>query len=241
MDLRQYPLNQIAEILGRLACFYGLSRECLNRLAGGARQFSLARDEVLFSKGEATRVLHVVVSGLIKKFLPLTGGVDKVVALVEPGASLDVAEVFLGSAHPASAVAKADSYLIAIDRDVLLRQVCQDSGLGCRLLEAASKQVMSLMHDMESCAPRSSLQRVSCFLLQQQPHETMDRFEVVLSGSKRDLAAKLNIAQETLSRVFQQLCAAGAIEVRGRLIRVCDSSKLQLLKMDDCPPLQVNT
>lgn len=241
MNIHQFPLTQVAEMMGRLACFYGLSWESLTRLAVGARQFSLARDEALFSRGEPTLALHVVVSGQVKKFLPLNGGGEKLVALVEPGASLDVAEAYLGMPHPASAVAKTDAYLIAIDRDVLLRQACQDAGLTCRLLEAASMRVMSLMHDMESCAPRSSLQRVSCYLLQHQPNEGMERFEVVLSGSKRDLAAKLSIAQETLSRVFQQLCAIGAIEVQGRLIRVCDSNKLLALKVESCPPLPINT
>lgn len=235
MNLRNLPQAQIVEILERLSSFNGLSRETLQRLASGARQFSIARDEPLFRKADPALALHVVVGGQIKLYLPLANHMEKGVALAGPGECIGVAAVYLGMPHPFSAVAKKDSHLIAVDRDLLVRQASQDAGLACRLLGAVAQHKLALMHDMESCTPRSSLQRVSCYLLQHSPHPRAKSYDIVLPTTKREIAAKLNLAQETLSRVFNQLVAEEAIEVRGRVIRVCNSEKLQALKMDDCP------
>lgn len=235
MNLHALPQTQIAEILERLSSFNGLSRETLRCLAAGARQFSIARDEALFRKADPALALHVVVGGQIKLYLPLANHMEKVVGLAGPGESIGVAAVYVGAPQPFSAVARKDSHLIAVDRDLLVRQACQDAGLACRLLGMVAQHKLALMYDMESCTPRSSLQRVSCFLLQQRPHPRAQSYDIVLTTSKREVAAKLNLAQETLSRVFHQLVEEGAIEVQGRIIRVLDSAKLLALKLEDCP------
>jgi len=234
MNPQLLPQNQIAEIIGRLGCFAGLSPECLLRLANGARPLRIARGEMLFSKGEAADALYAVVSGQIKTYLPLINGTEKVIALVEPGGVIGLSALFLDRPQAVNALARTDGHLLAIQRDVLRSQAHQDAGLACRMLEAASQRVMNLLHDMESCAPRSSLQRVSCFLLQHRPHPRAQRYEFVLNTSKREIAAKLNLAHETLSRAFQQLSGEGAIAVRGRLIEVCDSDMLMTINLLGC-------
>jgi CRP-like cAMP-binding protein len=236
MNVRQLPQTWIVETMGRLSCFSGLSPECLSRLGGGARQCGLAAGEPLYIKGAPALAIHVLVSGHIRKVLPLANGAEKTLGQAAPGDSLGVAEAFLGVAHPASAIARTDCHLLAIDREVLLRQASLDAGLSARLLKAVSRRVLSLLQDMESCTPRSSLQRVSCFLLQHRPGGHSESYEIVLPSSKREIAAKLNIAQETLSRVFHQLDAEGAIKVEGRLIRVYDSGKLMALNLAGCLP-----
>jgi CRP-like cAMP-binding protein len=235
MNHRLLPPSQIAEIMGRLASLNGLAADTLHRLACGARQFSIARNDPLFAKGDPALALHIVVAGQIKVFLPLANHMEKVVALVGPGECLGVASVYLGEPHPAHAVAKVDSHLLAVDREVLLRQASMDAGLACRLLGAVSKYQLGLLRDMESCTPRSSLQRVSCYLLQHRPHPRAQAYDVVLPSTKREVAAKLNMAQETLSRVFHQLAAENVIEIRGRLIQVKDSEKLIALNLAGCP------
>jgi CRP-like cAMP-binding protein len=64
----------------------------------------------------------------------------------------------------------------------------------------------------------------------------MGCYDILLPTTKRDIAAKLNLTQETLSRMFQLLSKEGAIEVQGRMIRVLDSRKLMHLNQVNCPP-----
>jgi len=238
MNIRIQPHAQIAEMMGRLPCFKGVATTSLNRLARETRQVALHRREILFTKGDAADFLYVLISGQIKLFLLLSSGTDKTLDLVGPGQPVCVAPIWQGEPYPMGARADADSHLIALDREAVLDEARQDTALVGHLLTTTSRQIFSLIRDMENCAQRSSLQRVSCFLLQQRPDPEMRAYDILLPTSKRDIATRLSLAQETLSRVFQQLGQEGAIEVKGRFIRVLDSHKLVAFNLANCAPQQ---
>jgi CRP-like cAMP-binding protein len=226
--MNTFPLSpsQISTILGRLGYFRDLQPATLRKLSAGARQITAKRGETVFSKGDPAEDLHVVVSGQVKLFLSLANKTEKVVAHVGHGESFGIASLWLDLPHAANALAQSDSHLLLLDRNTLISQTRQDPMLAECLMTDLSQRVMDLMRDMESCTPRSSLQRVSCYLLQHRPEPTLGSYDVLLSTSKRDVAAKLNLSQETLSRMFQLLSKEGAIEVQGRMIRVLNSQKL---------------
>lgn len=234
MNHHPLPSSQLFELLGRLTCFGGLCTETLKALAGSARLFSLARGEPLFSKGDPATELYVVISGCIKVYLPLSNGAEKVVTMVEGGDIIGTAPVYLGEVHAAHAVASKYSHLVAIDRDKLLQRAHRDATLACRLMEAVAHHKLRLLHDLERCTPHSALERVACYLLQQRPTPEAEQYEFILKGNKKELAASINIAQETLSRVLHQLSTARIVEVRGRLIRVLAGSALADMKHAQC-------
>jgi CRP-like cAMP-binding protein len=237
--MNAFPLSpsQISAILSRLGYFRNLQKTTLRKLAIGARQITVRRGEMVFSKGDHAPELHVVVSGQVKLFLSQANKTEKVVAHVGHGESFGIASLLLDLPHAANAVANSDSHLLLIDRNTLISQSRQDATLAECLMTDLSRRVIDLMRDMESCTPRSSLQRVSCFLLQHRPEAHLGSFDVLLATTKRDVAAKLNLSQETLSRTFQFLSREGAIEVQGRMIRVLNSQKLVDFNTLHCPPI----
>lgn len=235
MNIRHMPQGQIAEMMARLPCFQGVASTSLSRLAGDARQLGVRRGETLFIKGEPGEAMYVLVSGQIKAYLPLGSGTTKVVALLGHGECLGLASAWLGATYPISAEAGADSHLLAVGRDALVRQAAQDTLLANRLLAVMARRVLGLVRDMESCAPRTCLQRLSCYLLQQRPTPDALDYELVLPTTKREVAARLGLAQESLSRALRQLCDDGAIEVSGRLIRVVDQDRLRAISLAEGP------
>jgi CRP/FNR family transcriptional regulator, dissimilatory nitrate respiration regulator len=236
--MNAFPLtpSQISAILGRLGYFRDLQPGILRKLSAGARQITVKRGEAVFRKGDPADELFVVVSGQVKIFLSQANRTEKVVAHAGHGESFGIASLWLGLPHAANAVAKSDSHLLLLDRNTLISQARQDSMLAECLMTDLSQRVMDLMRDMESCTPRSSLQRVSCYLLQHRPEPGHGSYDILLSTTKRDVAAKLNLSQETLSRMFQVLSREGAIEVQGRMIRVLNSQKLVDFNQATCPP-----
>lgn len=236
--MNDFPLStaQISTVLGRLGYFRDLSGDTLGRLSAGGRQIRVARDETVYRRGDPADELYVVVSGQVKIALPQASGKNKVVALVEHGESFGIAALWLGLPHPTHAVASKDSHLLLLDRHTLVGQARREPRLADRLLTDLSRRVMDLMRDLESCTPRSSLQRLSCYLLQHRPESGAGRYDILLPSTKRDIAAKLNLTQETLSRALTQLGKEGAIQVRGRLIQVLDGEKLTRINKLDCPP-----
>lgn len=236
MNAFPLTLTQINAILSRLGYFRDLQPNTLRKLAVGARQITVKRGEAVFRKGDPATELYVVVSGQVKLYLSLANKTEKVLAQVGHGESFGIASLWLDLPHIANAVAKSDSHLLLLDRSALISQTRHDATLAQCLMTDLAQRVMDLMHDMESCTPRSSLQRVSCFLLQHRPQSNLGSFDVLLATTKRDVAAKLNLSQETLSRTFQFLSKEGAIEVQGRMIRVLNSQKLVDFNTLNCPP-----
>lgn len=226
MNQQHLSHAQIAELLCRLETFRDLSKDCLRQLALAGRQFSLKQGEPLFEPGDAARDLYVVISGRVKVFLSLKQGSEKLISMVERGSCIGAAPVCLGVPHMAHAVANKDSHLIAINRDILMQCAHRDAALACRLLTAVAHYKLHLLQDLQSCTPHSALERLACYLLQQRPRPEACQYEIILTVTKKDLAAMLNIAQETLSRVLRQMCDDGLIAVQGRLIRVLDADRL---------------
>lgn len=227
------PQGQIAEMMARLPTFQGLTPASLLRLAADARPLSVRRGELLFAKGDPGDALYVLVSGQIKAFLPLANGTEKLVAVMGQGEHLGLASACLDEPHPTSAVAKADCHLLAVGGRTLLRLAAEDAVLANRLLAMIARRVLGLVRDMESCAPRTCLQRLSCYLLQRSPDPATVGYELVLSSTKHELATRLGLAQETLSRALRQLCDDGVIQVEGRLIRVLDAQRLRAISLSE--------
>ena len=230
MNAIPLPVNRISEILRRLEFFQGVGAETLQQLSAGARQIQVRRNEEIFHKGMPAETLHIVVSGQIKVFLTQPNASEKVVALVEHGQSFGVASVWLGGAYLADAVANKDSYLLTLERGMLKRLACVDCALTSRLMDAVSQQVVDLMRNLESCMPKSAQQRVACYFTQRRLSTIGDSFDVRLPTTKREIATKLNLTQETFSRVLRQLAAEGIISVKGRDIRVLSAERLTALK-----------
>lgn len=226
MDHGRIYDHQIVNKIVRVDAFCGLPQECLRRLVDGARLICVQGGEFLYIKGAPSTDLYAVVSGQIKIYLPLANGAEKLISLVGKGGVIGMAEAFLDEPYQAYAVAKSESSLFAFGRHTLLSQACLDAGLACNLLGTVSRQMLGMMRNLENYAPRTSLQRVSSYILQFRPDAHASRYEFVLPNSKGELAFQLNMAQETLSRAFHQMAEENIISIHGRLIRVHDCAKL---------------
>lgn len=226
--------SQILRVLESLPFFYALSGETLNNLAATSRQSHFSRKEAVFRKGEPANKLHVVVDGQVKVTLSTTKGGERVIATARRGEAFGLAAVCLNAPHSADAVAKSESYVLLVDRNMLFKEALRDCALAMRLLNETARGKLNLMRDLENCTARSSLQRVACFLLQHVPLSHSGTYELRLSMTKREVAAKLDLTPETLSRMLHQLIAAKAIDVQGHLIRILDCALLTSIRMADC-------
>jgi len=222
----QETRHSIVEILSRQPLFRGLDETELRAIAAQTREYRVHKHEVLFNKGDTPQGIHVVVMGQIKLYLPSTHGWEKVIHMEGPGSTFGEAVVFLDRPYPVSAQAMQESIVLLIGKEALSRAI-DNSPLLCRkMLASLCVRLHELVTDIEACTSRTSLQRVTCFLAQQAPAGSRT-YEVALGTSKQTLAAQLNLAPETLSRMLGQLSQAGLIEVHGRSITVLDIDKLR--------------
>ena len=219
----------IAALLGRLPLFSALSPEQIAPLAAAARERRLAKDEMLFQKGDPARGFFVVVYGQIKLAFPSAQGNEKVVEIIGPQQSFGEAVMFMDRPFPVFAQALSDCTLLHIAKDAVFHLIEADPSFSRRMLAGLSMRLHSLIADVESYSLRSSAQRVIGYLLQHSHHDDSNstRVEITLPTSKQTIASRLNLTPETFSRILHDLSAAGLIEVHGRQIAVPDLRRLQ--------------
>jgi CRP-like cAMP-binding protein len=210
----------------RLAYFEDWPVDVLDRLARGAKVISVPKNSVLAHKGQPLDPLYILVSGLVRLFIPLPNNMERVVALIHQGDGLGEACLVLNEACPFHAVACKDSRLLAVDAMVYRQELNRNSMLTGKTLERVARRLMETLHDTEICAQRSSVQRVACFLMRHQPTPHTHAFKFNLPARKQDIAAKLGLTQETLSRVLSFLDKQGVIQMKGAQISVEDGGKL---------------
>ncbi|MDO9225345.1 MAG: Crp/Fnr family transcriptional regulator [Pseudomonadota bacterium] len=128
--------------------------------------------------------------------------------------------LILDEACPFHAVAGKDSHLLAIDSRVFRRELSGDVALTRQTLERVSRHLLDTLRDTEICAQRSSVLRVASYLLLHRPTPDDIHFTFRLPARKQDVAAKLGLTQETLSRVLSFLDKQGLIQVNAGEIRV---------------------
>jgi CRP/FNR family transcriptional regulator, dissimilatory nitrate respiration regulator len=226
MDHLSLSLSQIVDIMRRMPYFQELAIEELRALARGAREFAVPKKGFICRKGDRASALYTVVSGRVKLFLPSANGSEKLVGLMGPGQSFGEIPVFLGEPCPESAQAVSDSYILAVDRELILPTI-DGNALARKMLAGLSCRMRDLLQDVEACQIRSSVQRVACFLLRQSPSGDAQSYVVELPARKGDIATLLNIAAATLSRVLRRLCDEGIVKVRGRTLEVLDRTALE--------------
>lgn len=221
MQTKQEKLD-IPALLSRLPLFQELSPEQIAPIAAGTREKRLAKNEMLFQKGDAPKGFYFVVYGQMKLAFPSASGNEKVVEILGPRQSFGEAVMFMDRPYPVFAESLADSLLLHIARQAVFEMLETDASFARRMLAGLALRLHGLIRDVESYSLRSSTQRVIGFLLQRTDHgedESRD-VEIDLPTSKQVIASRLNLTPETLSRIFHDLAAAKLISVHGKHVTV---------------------
>jgi len=219
---------KIPAILTHLPLFCELSRDEIERIAGGAREISLARGEVLFQRGDPCNGFYVVIHGRVKLALTSPQGIEKVVELIGPGQSFGEAVMFMDKPYPVFSQALTDTLVLHIGKQVIAGEIDSDPVFCRKMLAGLSIRLHRLIQTVESISLRSPEQRVIDYLLQEldEIREGLD-VHVSLTANKNVIASNLNITPETFSRILRNLSDAGLIAVEGKDVCIRDIAKLR--------------
>lgn len=181
----------------------------------------LAVGETLFTQGDQASNVYVVMAGRIKLIRYLDHGEVSTSEIVR--ASEALAEIALFTdIYPYTAIAEADSEVIAYPKQELL-QVMQDyPDLAKDFMEILVRKIQSLKFRLELRDIRIARERVLRYLrhLVNFPQETT----VVLDRPLKDIAGDLGFTPETLSRALIRLETDGAIARQQRIITLFNNS-----------------
>lgn len=219
----------VPRYLSLLPLFSELPAHELDRLANSCQTRRLARGDAVFRAGQRCDELLVMVTGRVKLFAVSSAGNEKVIELVGPGCSFAEALLFSEAPCTINAQALTDSMLLGFGKALVRDRIDRDPAFAMRLLGGMSRQMLGLIHDVQSQALSSGLERVVDFLLSAPSSEAPARYgtvTVALPASKATVASRLSLSPEYFSRVLRELESSGLIAVERRNIRIPDVDAL---------------
>jgi CRP-like cAMP-binding protein len=201
----------------------------LDRLAQGCTLHRFARGEMVFRVGEPCNAFHVAVTGQVKLYVVSPAGAEKVIEIIGPGQSFAEALMFTGRPYILNAQALADSLVLSIGKATVVGEIEREPRFAMRMLAGISRRMHGLIHDVESYALHSGIQRVIGYLLRDQVAEDCVSGEVLtvsLPVSKATIASRLSLTPEYFSRVLHELEAAGLVRIDRREVHILDVLRL---------------
>lgn len=227
---KEIPRERVAQYLARLPLFSDMQPFELDRLAEGCAIARIERGQALFTVGQPCNEFHVVLAGQVKLFALSASGQEKVIELVSPGQSFGEALMFTDRPYIINAQALVDSLILTVKKHAVLREIEFDPRFALRMLAGISRRLHGLVHDVESYALQSGVQRVIGYLLRDSEFENGEAAEgprvVTLPVSKATIASRLSLTPEYFSRVLHELADQQLIEVDRRDIRIRDVRRL---------------
>jgi CRP/FNR family transcriptional regulator len=206
----------------------GLSQPWRDRLAQLARLDRFQAGQRIFSEGDAVQGLYCVGTGLVRVAKDGPTGKQLVLHFAHPGHTFGEVAVFGNFPAPATAYAVEDTMCAVIPTESLRGLLETHHELCLELLGATAHWVRSLVGLLEDIVLRDAAARLARYLLALDPKADSKAF--TLPVLKKDLAAHLNLTQETLSRTLRKLVDAELIESGADgSIRIRDTEELRKL------------
>ncbi|MGD8170742.1 Crp/Fnr family transcriptional regulator [Vibrio sp. TRT 21S02] len=205
--------------------FSGIPLEAKVALCKGMQVVHVNQGKHLFEEGMTAKRFYIVKSGEVSLYRYSPEGEEKVFQLLKEGDNIAEAVMFMKpSVYPLSAKAKVDSVVLSFSREVLLSFCANNSDFAFLLLGAMAAKLSQAVNRVDQLTLKGANQRLVSYLLELHQHQGADWLNLPVAHSV--LAGQLNIAPETLSRLFKKLKQEEVISGKGNVVVLLDIDKM---------------
>ena len=180
----------------------------------------MVEGESLFFQGDDAEHFYLVLSGRIKLYRVSPDGKEKVVEIMEAGATFAEALMFMDQPHyPVTSTALSSSRVIAInsrDFKAMLRESIETCFV---IMGSMSFRLRGLIREIDALSLDTGTVRTVSYLLNQAPTDS-DSFE--LKVAKSVIASRLSVKPETFSRILKNLHEQDIVSIDGRKVTIHD-------------------
>lgn len=213
-------------LLNKIALFEGLPPATLTRIAEVAGLQHFTNHGFLFREGEEPDFVYSFVEGGIV----LVAGADGHEAVIEffgPGESVLLPNAILGTPYLVSARATSDGQALLVPASKLRAFMTQDAALASRCASILSEHWRELIAQIKEIKTHGAAERLAHFLLSQ-AGVAKGPATLILPGMKKEVATRLGIKPETLSRTLKKLRDYG-VETNGDTVKIAALERLSTL------------
>lgn len=210
----------IREALTSSHLFSELNDDQLERVRRHSHVTDMVEGESLFYQGDDATHFYLVLSGRIKLFLVSPDGKEKVLEIMESGATFAEALMFLDAPHyPVTATALSPSRVIVVNSreyKTMLRESVESCFL---LLGSMSYRIRGLIREIDALSLETGTVRTVNYLLRHAPGDG-DCFDLEIAKSV--IASRLSVKPETFSRILKNLHEREIVSIDGRHVTIRD-------------------
>jgi CRP/FNR family transcriptional regulator len=219
-------MENILNIISAIPLFNGLPDDQLSEIRQIAVEKQFGKGQTIFSEGDETTGLFVVVDGRIKIYKVSSEGKEQILHIFEAGQSFGEVTVFTGQQLPANAQTLAKSRLLLFPRSAFVALVTANPSLALNLLAIMSKKLRQFAAQIENLSLKEIPARLASYLIYLAEEQGSGE-AVTLNVSKGQLASLLGTIPETLSRIFAKLSGQNLIRVEGPKITLLDRQGIE--------------
>lgn len=195
----------------RVPIFSHLEAEELIKISGLVKRRDYKAKETIFSMGEEIRGLYILRYGSLKMVRYSREGNEVIVETLKPGDFYGGDHFFQASRSKEEAIALEESGICFIEESDLLKIIKSNPEIAIKII-----QVLSYMHSEDRSlisilSEKDALKRIVLFLLWQT--EKDPHLDLLLT--QQDLAKRISLTHETVSRKMKELREKGYLEIQG--------------------------
>jgi CRP/FNR family transcriptional regulator len=223
------PDETITEALGRIEMFEDFSPQQLAALARIVRRQRFPKDAVIVAQGDVGEVAFVILRGSVDIMVGASDGRQFLLAELGPRDYFgEMALLDDGDRHrSATALARAETELLAIRRGDFLDLLQQYPPLTHRLLRSLSRRLRQANAKIAGLAFDDVARRLAGTLLANAAEEADGR--LIVRATHEDLAAMTGAARQTVTRVLNTWRRHGHIATGREQLLLLDPASLQAL------------
>jgi len=206
--------------------FAGLAPQQLQRILAASHVEDVEPGQVLFDRGQAAQHFYIVIDGQVNLTLYSKAGEQKIVEIIGPGQSFAEAVMFMaGAVYPVSAVAAVRSQVARFPNKEYVALLRESPETCLRMLGHLSQRLHVRIREIEYLTLESATHRLVRLIESRLPPGD-GAAEIELQESRQEIASRLSMKPETLSRILRHLSDSGTIVVHGRTLKVPDRARL---------------
>lgn len=215
--------------LHKVSLFRDLSPKDIREVLPFIQEKTCPKGEVVFSVGESCRRIIIVYQGRVKIFKSSPSGKEQILEVLESG---DTCACHPGSSEwscSSSAQTLTKSVLWILDRTHYVKLVQSNSKLAAMLTEIFARRLCHFASLIESVSLDQPRDRLVKFLLDYHDnHQGLDD-PMSIPLTHEEIAQRIGLARETVTRQLQALKKAGMIEIHPQRIAIPDPAALKCL------------
>lgn len=228
--LAEFKTVAIINTLRSCQLFTGLPPTDLEQIAAVAVVKSLGKDDYLFHEGDAAHGFYVVQRGAVNVHRVNAAGKEQIIHVFRTGDSFAEVALATRTGYPADARALEPTQVLLVQKDGILALLKRQPELALRMLGSMSSHLRVLVGQLEDLTLKDVETRLANWLVKRCPNPQSEQpVRIVLTMTKRVLAAELGTVSETFSRTLAKFREQNLLLVKGKTITVVSPAKLSAL------------